>query len=231
MISVIIPTYNEADQIVKTLARLFSKTERPYILEVIVSDGGSSDNTVELARKAGSIITCTKKGRAAQMNAGAAVATGSILYFLHADTLPPTGFGKLISDTVKNGNRLGCFRLQFDCAHWFLRMNSWFTRFNISSFRFGDQSLFICKGLFFNANGFRENMVILEDQELITRLQKTHCFTVLPAPIITSARKYLRNGIYKTQVVYFFVYCMYRLGYSQAKLLKMYCRLIKQDKL
>src|SRR5690242_17441602 len=143
MISIIIPTYNEEGQIGKTLRHLFSCPGMEWVTEIIVADGGSVDNTLREAATAGAQgVISPGKGRAMQMNYGAAEATGSILYFLHADSLPPADFIGCILRSIEKGNDGGCFRLRFDCGHRFLRAVAWFTRFNSGLIRFGDQSLF-----------------------------------------------------------------------------------------
>lgn len=202
------------------------------IKEIIVSDGGSTDNTVAIAKSEGvKTVLSPSKGRAAQMNFGATVAEGTILYFLHADTIPPHGFTTDIQKAVANGIDAGCYRLAFDYNHWFLKANCWFTRFNIDAIRFGDQSLFVTRIKFSEAGGFCEQHIVLEDQYIVKRLKQKARFVVIQRAVTTSARKYLQNGIYKTQGVFFIIYCMYRLGYSQQKLLTTYRRLITQDKL
>lgn len=231
MISVIIPTFNEAAIIAQTIKTLRSFDKQQCIREIIVSDGNSTDSTIKIAQEAGAKVITTKKGRAAQMNAASTIAQGEILYFLHADTRPPETFAQLIIDAYSNGYTSGCFRLEFDKEHWFLKANSWFTRFNINAFRFGDQSLFVSKNIFEKSGGFNENLIILEDQEIIPRLKKQGNFIVLPKPVITSSRKYILNGIYKTQIIYFLIYILYRCGVSQLNLLMIYKKLIKQDKL
>ncbi len=82
------------------------------------------------------------------MNLGAGHAQGDVLYFLHADSYPPPGFTSEIIETVLTGNNSGSFRLDFDNNHWFLKMNCWFTRFDVNAFRYGDQSLFVTKACF-----------------------------------------------------------------------------------
>lgn len=121
--------------------------------------------------------------------------------------------------------------LSFDHDHWFLKANCWFTRFDVDTIRFGDQSLFVTKEKFEKVNGFCEKYIVLEDQQTIKRLKRVSNFKVIKKPVITSARKYLENGIYETQGVFFILYFMYRLGYSQKKLVATYKKLIKQDKL
>src|SRR4051794_1992613 len=215
MISIIIPTYNEETAIANTLVYV-KNNSGAAVREIIVADGGSSDKTVELARQAGAtVISCTTKGRAAQMNAGAAMATGKILYFLHADTLPPKNFDVQLLSAHKAGFSLGCYRLQFDYDHWFLRANAWFTRFDVNAFRFGDQSLFVDRKVFELSGGFDEKLIMLEDQEIIARLRRHGKFIVMPASVITSSRKYTKNGVYKTQATYFIIYFLYQLGLSQ----------------
>lgn len=231
MISIIIPTYNEADQITNTIDTL-----RGFIIqadfEIIVADAGSSDNTVALAKKAGAtIIISPRKGRAAQMNAGAAAAKGDIYYFLHADTIPPDGFTDDIINSISKGYNAGCFMLSFDYEHWFLKANCWFTRFDFNAIRFGDQSLFVSKMAFAQAGGFSEKHIIMEDQHLIKRLRTFIRFRVIKRPVITAARKYLENGIYKTQGIFFIIYFMYVFGFSQERLVKTYKKMISQDKL
>ena len=230
MISIIIPTYNEAAHIAKTIQWL--KHEPELVTEIIVSDGGSLDGTLEAATTAGAIaVSSPSKGRAAQMNYGASLAKGSVLYFLHADTLPPAGFTADIIHAIRQGHGAGCFTLAFDHRHWFLQGNCWFTRFDVNAIRFGDQSLFTDKQLFKRAGGFCERHIVLEDQEIIKRLKRLGSFTIIKKPVLTSARKYLDNGIYKTQAVFFIIYFMYRLGSSQQRLLQTYRRLIRQNKL
>lgn len=230
-LSVIIPVFNEAEHIQSTIRRLLSNSNSNELLEVIVVDGGSTDGTADIALSEGAIVVPSAKGRAAQMNTGAAIAKGEVLYFLHADTMPPVNYLAYINIALQMGYNMGCFRLQFDQDHWFLRANTWFTRFNVNSFRFGDQSLFVKKDLFIKAGGYNEKLVVLEDQDLIKRLIKFGKFTVMPADVITSARKYTSNGIYKTQAVYFLIYMLYRFGGSQQYLVTLYKKLIRQDKL
>ena len=230
-ISVIIPVFNETSVIGSTIELLLKEDTHRQVFEIIVVDGGSTDATAELAANSGALVIHSGKGRSAQMNAGAAIARGQILYFLHADTRPPKNYVAFINTALKNGNDMGCFRLQFDKEHWFLRANTWFTRFNINSFRFGDQSLFVKTEMFKKTSGFNTSLIVLEDQEMIRRLIKHGKFTVMPAAVCTSARKYVTNGIYKTQAVYFLIYVLFRLGVSQRRLVSLYKKFIRQDKL
>jgi hypothetical protein len=156
------------------------------------------------------------------MNIGAAEASGEILYFLHADTLPPLHFDEIVIEANKNKINAGCFRLKFDHNHWFLRANAWFTRFSFDSFRFGDQSLFIDKNTFIDIDGFDEANLVFEDQEIIKKIRQKYQFRVLKQTVTSSARMYLKNGIYYTQIYYFYLFVLYKCGWSQKKILKKY---------
>lgn len=232
MISVIIPTYNEEVHIKATIKRLWEYDEANLIKEIIIADGGSIDDTATIAMTEGvKVIFSPKKGRAAQMNFGAQHATTEILYFLHADTLPPKSFTYDITTAINAGYSAGCYMLSFDYPHWFLKANCWFTRFDVNTIRFGDQSLFVTNEKFKKAGGFSEKHIVLEDQHIIKRLKKIGGFKVIKKPVVTSARKYLENGIYKTQVIFFLIYFMYRFGFPQLQLVSIYRNLLRQDKL
>jgi hypothetical protein len=164
------------------------------------------------------------------MNYGASLASAPLLYFLHADSYPPPGFWQGITKAVGQGYNSGCYQLTFDDLHPFLRFNAWFTRFNVNAVRFGDQSLFVSKEVFLKAGGFREDLIVMEDQEIIGRIRKFARFKVLPGKVTTSARKYRENGYYKLQGIFFLIYFLYQLGVSQEKLVKLYKRLIRQNK-
>lgn len=230
-ISIIIPTYNEAGGI-QELARYLSTAGKGPVPEIIVSDGGSTDGTPELAKAAGAkVIQSPEKGRAAQMNAGATMATGDILYFLHADTFPPADFKEAVLSSCAAGDSAGCFRLRFDEDHWFLKVNAWFTRFDIDSIRFGDQSLFIRKSDFERIGGFRKDHVVMEDQEIVRRIKKMTRFRVLPTAVVTSAQKYRENGFFRLQFIFSAIWLLYYMGLPQHKLVNIYNRLIKKSKL
>jgi rSAM/selenodomain-associated transferase 2 len=231
-ISVIIPVYNEEEHIGNTIAWLREADKRNSIAEIIVVDSGSTDNSVQHAARAGAVVVQSPaKGRAAQMNYGASLAKSKVLYFLHADTLPPEAFTTDIAQALENGYTAGCYRLSFDYDHWFLKANCWFTRFDVTAFRYGDQSLFVTKEAFDSVGGFCEKHTVMEDFHLIRRLRRAGHFAIIKKPVRTSARKYITNGIYKTQGIFFLIYTMYLLGFSQTKLVSTYKKLIPENKI
>lgn len=198
-ISIIIPTLNEALGIGHLLKYLNLHGPADLVKEILVVDGGSEDDTAQIARQNGAKVYFSEKGRATQMNRGAACARGQVLYFLHADTYPPTHFAQKILSAVAGGNEAGCFQMQFDSSSWFLRFFSWFSRFNITVCRGGDQSLFVSQPLFRESQGFDENYRIYEDNEFIGRLYRLTQFKVLPAKVTTSARRYRQKQMLKLQ--------------------------------
>ena len=231
-VSIIIPTYNEAAGIEKLLVWLQQQTIDEAGLEMLVADGGSTDDTRALARRQGAqVLRCPRKGRAAQLNHAARLARGELLYFLHADSFPPPGFLAELRQAAAQGFGSGCFRLAFDHPHWFLRFSAWCTRLPLRLVRFGDQSLFVRRGLFAQVEGFREDLHLMEDQDLVVRLQARARFRLLPRAVTTSARKYLVNGVFRLQGIFTGLAVLYWLGMPQPWLLRLYRRLVRQGKL
>lgn len=225
MISIIIPVLNEANNIGRLLLHLTENSSSENISEIIVVDGGSTDGTVETVKKftlTDIKLISSSKGRAKQMNIGAKASTGNILYFLHADTFPPKNFDQFILDKLQKGYEAGCFRMQFDSNHWWLKFAGWFTKFNLKVCRGGDQSLFITKALFNTIGGYNENYTIYEDNILISELYKRNQFTVINQKITTSARLYKKVGVWKLQYHYLIIYLKRWLGASADEMLAYY---------
>ncbi|OUR94528.1 glycosyl transferase family 2 [Flavobacteriales bacterium 34_180_T64] len=222
-ISVIIPTLNEAEQITVLLQHIISNSNQSTIVEIIVVDGGSSDATQSIVSQIEACILLTsEKGRAKQMNLGAKYATGDVLYFLHADSFPPKDFDQYIIDEITKGNQAGCFRMQFDHSHWWLRLASWLTQFRWRACRGGDQSQFIAKPLFESLGGFDEKFIIYEDNDLINKLYAKNEFVVIQKKITTSARCYEKNGIWKLQYHFWAIYVKKWFGASAENLHQYY---------
>ncbi|WP_458628747.1 TIGR04283 family arsenosugar biosynthesis glycosyltransferase [Winogradskyella sp. PC D3.3] len=176
------------------------------------------------ANKSNILLINSAKGRAKQMNFGAKHATGSILYFLHADSFPPKDFDQFIINEVQKGNQAGCFRMQFDSNHWWLRLASWLTQFSWRASRGGDQSQFITKTLFNDIGGYNENYIIYEDNILINELYARNEFTVINKKLTTSARLYRKHGVWKLQYHFWTIYVKKWFGASANELLAYYKR-------
>ncbi|NEN22280.1 glycosyltransferase family 2 protein [Cryomorpha ignava] len=226
--SIIIPTLNEEGHIIQLIERLESCSAP---IEIIIADGGSTDNTIANAQHAGAkVVNLKKPSRPAQLNIGADIAKADILYFVHADTLPPTDFAEQIVTAVKNGARFGCFRFKFDKNKGMLKFNSYCTRFPIMMFRGGDQSLFIQKSLFDKLGGYDESHVVMEDYDIIRRGKKLSEFTLIQDDVQVSTRKYEQNSYLRVNWANFIVFSLYYCGVSPEKLLNIYLYLIKHPK-
>ncbi|GGI56666.1 TIGR04283 family arsenosugar biosynthesis glycosyltransferase [Winogradskyella haliclonae] len=228
MISIIIPVLNEAETIESLLYHLVDCADLKNINEIIVVDGGSVDGTPEIIQnlKLSVKLLRSEKGRAKQMNTGANLATGDILYFLHADSFPPLNYDQHIINEIKKENNAGCFRLQFDNNHWWLRLASWLTQFRWRACRGGDQSQFITKPLFKDIGGFDEAYTIYEDNILINELYKRKEFVVINKKIKTSARLYERHGVWKLQYHFWTIYVKKWFGASGDELYRYYKKYI-----
>jgi len=207
-ISVIIPALNEESHIEKTLQ---SVTKQDGDYEFSVVDGGSSDNTVTIAKRYTTVIN-SQRGRAIQMNTGARLCKGDILLFLHADTvLPDNAFReirkRMKDDTVAGGS----FYIAFDADTFILKGVSFITRFNFRLFHFGDQGIFVRRSIFQTLNGYKE-MPIMEDYDFYKRLGKQGKVILLRMPVISSARRFIKKGVTRQLLINKFVVLAYWAG-------------------
>ena len=207
-ISVIIPTLNEESHIEKTLQSVI-KQAGDY--ELFIVDGGSTDNTIAIAKRYTSVID-SKRGRAIQMNAGASLCKGDILLFLHADTLlPDDAFRELRKrmrdDTVSGGS----FYIAFDADNFILRGISFITRFNFRLFHFGDQGIFVRRDVFQKLHGYKD-MPIMEDYDFYKRLMKQGQVILVRMPVISSARRFIKKGVIRQLLINKFVVLAYWAG-------------------
>ncbi len=228
-LSVIIPTYNEADNIGKLL-NFFSKKENQH-LEIIVSDGGSTDDTKKIAESFNvKFLQSPQKGRAKQLNYGASFAKGDIFYFVHADTLPPENYFEDIKIAVNNNFQIGCFRYKFNSTKAILKINAYCTRFDRLMCRGGDQSLFISRKLYHELKGYDENFKVMEDYDIIIRARKTEPFKIIPNYMTVSARKYDYNSYLKVNLANLIVFIMFYIGYNQDKMIAFYKWMLNHEK-
>jgi rSAM/selenodomain-associated transferase 2 len=195
-ISIIMPVLNEAASLSSSLSKLdITETE-----ELIVVDGGSSDETVSIAREFTDRVYETKTGRASVMNFGAGKASGDILLFLHADCyLPHNGFN-IIRSTLRNNNvSAGGFYLGIDHPSFQFRIIEFGAnlRSTVSSFIYGDQGMFLRKEIFKSIGGFAD-MPLMEDIEICQRLNKLGKMVLLRPPIKASPRRWLQEGVIHT---------------------------------
>jgi rSAM/selenodomain-associated transferase 2/rSAM/selenodomain-associated transferase 1 len=218
-LSIIIPTLNEAHSIQRLLKSL--QDDR---IEVIVVDGGSHDRTVELATAMPVTVLQTMAGRAIQMNTGAQIARGDILLFLHADTRLPPKFVSLVMQTLAQPETVaGAFDLQIDSrqmgVRWIEQGVKW--RSHGLQLPYGDQAIFLKAETFRAVGGFPE-LPIMEDFELIRRLQTQGKIAIAPAAVVTSGRRWEKVGIVQTTFINQFVIAAYFLGIPSEQIARWY---------
>jgi uncharacterized protein len=224
-ISVIIPVLNEASSIQANLQSLQALVQTSaQAIEIIVVDGGSRDQTVALAKAAGARVIETIQGRATQMNAGAKSATGKILLFLHADTRLPVGFQDLVESALALPQSIaGAFELKIAGSEpglrWVERGVRWRSR--LLQLPYGDQAIFLKAEIFWQVGGFAE-LPIMEDFELVRRLQNLGQIVIVPAAVVTSGRRWQRLGTFRTTLINQMVIIAYFLGVSPRRIAHWY---------
>ena len=219
-ISVIIPAINEADNIANTIESIGPEDKK----EVIVADGGSSDDTVLIAKSLGARVVNSSPPRARQMNRGAAEATGDVLVFLHADTRLPEKFEDFIFNSFKQPKMVaGAFQLRIDSPMQGLRLiehlANWRSRF--LKMPYCDQAIFISSRVFHQVGGFPD-IPIMEDFELVRRLQKHGKIVTLPVPVFTSPRRWQSLGILQTTLINQLVIVAYFMGIAPEVIARWY---------
>jgi rSAM/selenodomain-associated transferase 2 len=226
-ISIVIPVLNEATKIGPLIAYLLQHGgER--VGEILVIDAGSSDETVYLACAAGAQVHySTVRSRAVQMNIGARAAQFPVLYFVHADTLPPRSFATDILEAVSAGIQMGCYRYVFDSPHLMLKINAYFTRYNWLWCQGGDKTFFIERLIFEALGGYDEYYCVMEEYDFLRRATKQYRFQILPKNAIVSARKYKKNGWLRVQLANLIVFRSFQRGMEPAKIKATYLRLLK----
>ena len=197
-ISVIIPALNEAANIVRTI-----RAAETGEAEIIVADGGSSDQTAALASQAGARVIESAKGRAIQQNCGAKRASGSILLFLHADTILPEDYLNLVFEMMMDKRIvLGAFSFKTDLNSRLMKGIEFLTNFRARKLNlpYGDQALFLKKSTFEETGGFPETS-IAEDYYLVRRLTRRGRLGIVPASVVTSARRWQSRGLIYNAVI------------------------------
>jgi len=216
---VIIPALNEAKSILGSLDSIGTQQGE---FEIIVVDGCSADGTADAARGHATVISSEQRGRAVQMNAGARQACGEVLVFLHADSCLPHNALSALRNTLLDTRIIGgTFTLKFDSQKFLLRVIAFFTRFRFRFFHYGDQGIFVRRAIFEELGGFKQ-ITIMEDIDFLQRLRRRGRVTLINQPVTTSARRFLRHGIIRQQLLDIILVVLYVLGASPEKLSRLY---------
>jgi rSAM/selenodomain-associated transferase 2 len=219
-LSVIVPALNEEQGIGETLRR----ARQPGVREIIVVDGGSVDNTRVRAHELADLVLSAPRGRAAQMNFGAARASGDILLFLHADTLVPDGFAQAIAAACREPGIIGGrFDVTLTPSSPLLRLTgelmNWRSR--LSRIATGDQGIFIRRDVFTQLGGYAD-IPLMEDIDLSRRMKRAGRIACLPQRVTTSARRWRTRGVVRTILLMWCLRALYLFGVSPSRLRRLY---------
>ena len=221
-ISIIIPTLNESLLLQRLLCGLNKIIDSQG--EIIVVDGGSNDNTLEIASKYAHQVFVTEQGRATQMNYGAAFAKGEVLFFLHADSMLTTNAFQKLKEIVKESAYVGgAFRLQIDSNKLLLSIISQVVNLRSRFFHlvYGDQGIFVRKKNFLEIGKFLVTP-LMEDVEFYGRLRASGKTVILNEKILTSARRWEKEGILYATFRNWLLLIMYYMGIPAKQLEKLY---------
>jgi rSAM/selenodomain-associated transferase 2 len=219
-LSVIIPVLDEADGIAPALAALAPMRARG--VEIVVVDGGSSDQTVGRARALADRVIVAPRGRGTQMNAGAAVAAGSVLVFLHADTRLPKDADRLIVECLaRSGRAWGRFDVRIAGSHPLFPLIAAMMnlRSRASGIATGDQAMFMSREAF--AAGFPD-IALMEDIAMSKRLKRFGRPPCIAAPVVTSGRRWEKHGVARTILLMWRLRFAYLMGADPARLARFY---------
>jgi rSAM/selenodomain-associated transferase 2 len=220
--SIIVPVLNEEAVLEEQLEHLTRQCVG-YDCELLIVDGGSRDATVSIAKRYAQVI-CSPRGRATQMNAGANVAGGDVLIFLHADTRLPDDAFYAIERALSAPHVVGgAFRICFNCDLWPYRLVAFTTnlRSRVRTLFTGDQAYFIRTTSFRTVDGYPDQP-LMEDLEIINRLRKIGKVMLLPQYVTTSARRHEKIGLMRSVLFMWYLRTLYRFGVSPAQLQRMY---------
>lgn len=220
-LSVIIPTLDEAAAIGPLLASL--QPLRAAGGEVLVVDGGSRDATAAVAAPLADRVLASSPGRARQMNAGAAVAVGEVLWFVHADTRLPEGSPERLVAALAGGAAWGRFDLRIDGRPRLLRVVAALSnlRSRLTGIATGDQAIFVRRELFAAVGGYPD-LPLMEDLALCRALRRHGRPACLRPPVVTSGRRWERHGVLRTIALMWRLRLAYALGADPARLARRY---------
>jgi len=220
-VAVVIPTLDEEDAIRRHLPAVLGEAE-----EVLISDGGSTDDTVRVATEIGARVITGAQGRGPQMNLGARHTSAPTLLFLHADSQLPPGAIDAIRQEIDKGRVGGGFTARFDEDRWPYRLGSELVnlRTHLTRIPLGDQGQFVTRRVFDQLTGFRD-WPILEDLDFMRRLKRQGPVAIIVGPVVTSARRYVKGGVIRTLTNNWLIWLLYLAGVPPHRLARRYRQL------
>lgn len=226
-ISIVIPSLDAAAHLRRSLPPLAEFEVLDLLREVIIADGGSSDETAAIAEAAGAVFVAAEKGRGQQLAAGAEAARGDWLLFLHADTVLQPGWDRAVRDFIgdeENLRRAGYFRLALDDKRFAARRIAWLAnlRSRLFGLPYGDQGLLISRGFYRQLGGFQP-LALMEDVDLVRRIGRKR-LTMLDAVAVTSAERYRRDGYWRRPLRNQVCLLLWFLGMPVERIMRLYYR-------
>jgi rSAM/selenodomain-associated transferase 2 len=217
-LSIVVQALNEEDALARMLPQALAAAD-----EVVVSDGGSSDRTREIAAALGARVVSGPGGRGGQLNRGAAATASELLLFLHADTLLPAGAAAAIRAAVAAGAVGGAFLLRFDDSRPTLRLGSRLInlRTRLTRLPLGDQAHFVTRQAFESLGGYRD-WPILEDLDFSWRLKQVGRTAILEHEVVTGARRFVQQGVVRTVATNWLIWGLFLAGVSPQRLARLY---------
>jgi rSAM/selenodomain-associated transferase 2 len=225
-LSIVIPTFNEEHSISQTLDAIASIVEP---VEIIVVDGGSHDKTARLVRSYGAKFVESERGRGKQMHAGASEAHGNVLWFLHADTIPPPDAVKRILESLRDPGIVGgSFNVRFDSRRLSAHCLAVFYRqLRTVGLCYGDSAIFVRREAYERSGGFK-SLPIFEDLDFLRRLKRTGKFVHLSSIVITSGRRFEGGKFISTFIRWIALQLLYWMGVNPRRLARLYAP-VRQD--
>ncbi len=223
-LSVIVPVLNEEASLRPTLSALRERAEG-RAFELLVVDGGSTDDTVARAKHWTGTVLSTERGRALQMHRGALAAGGDVLLFLHADTRLPEGWARLLERVWDSGDppAAAAFRLGFDAKGWRYRIieKASLLRMRMTGVPLGDQAISVRRDVYFSVGGF-PYVPLMEEYYLLRKLKKRGRVELIDESVLTSARRHERNGPLRNGLRNNLITALFLCGVSPQRLARMY---------
>ncbi len=228
-LSIIIPAYNEAENLAELLPHLL-QTAHEHLEITVVDSPESTDHTEDVCESYAPVryVRSDQAGRAVQMNLGALHSRGDVLWYVHADVRPPVNYATLIGAQIEKGDGYGFFSYRFDPESWLLRWNSRYTQGDGMFAGAGDQCQYFTRTTWQLMGGYDEKYCIMEDFDMTRRIRAADVpYSIITDNVVVSSRKYQKNSWLRVNLINLWVFIHYRLGCRPSKLQRLYSSLLR----